>query len=78
LRIDEIRNYKDKKAIHQMHYEKEIFEQIEEKYRPIWKTYFRDQEIWEEINKDVRRTRSETGYFEKPLIPQKITKKDIE
>lgn len=29
----------------------------------IWNTYFKDQEIWDEIEKDVKRTRTEMGYF---------------
>ena len=29
----------------------------------VWNTFFKDQEIWDEIEKDVKRTRSELGYF---------------
>ena len=65
LRIDEIRNYKDKKKLHELDNQQDIFNDIDEKYRQIWKKYFRDQDIYEEIEKDVRRTRSETKYFTK-------------
>lgn len=33
----------------------------------VWNTFFKDQEIWDEIEKDVKRTRSELGYFQKAL-----------
>lgn len=29
----------------------------------IWNTYFKDQEIWDEIEKDVKRTRTDMKYF---------------
>lgn len=67
LRIDEIRNYRDKKKLNELNNEQEVFFEIEEKYRTIWRKYFRDQDILDEIEKDVRRTRSETGYFQKAL-----------
>ena len=28
-----------------------------------WHTFFKDQEIWELIEKDVKRTRTDMGYF---------------
>lgn len=33
----------------------------------VWNTFFKDQEIWDEIEKDVKRTRSELGYFQQAL-----------
>ena len=33
----------------------------------VWNTFFKDQEIWDEIEKDVKRTRSELGYFQRAL-----------
>jgi hypothetical protein len=35
----------------------------------IWNTYFKDQEIWDEIEKDVKRTRTEMYYFQQALDP---------
>jgi hypothetical protein len=29
----------------------------------VWNTYFKDQEIWDEIEKDVKRTRTDMGFF---------------
>lgn len=29
----------------------------------VWNTFFKDQEIWDEIEKDVKRTRTDMGYF---------------
>jgi TBC1 domain family member 13 len=29
----------------------------------VWNTFFKDQEIWDEIEKDVKRTRSDMYYF---------------
>ena len=37
----------------------------------IWNTYFKDQEIWDEIEKDVKRTRTEMGYFQAALDPSR-------
>lgn len=67
LRIDEIRNYKDKKKLHELDNQQGMFHEIDEKYHATWKKYFRDQDIYEEIEKDVRRTRSETKYFTKAV-----------
>jgi hypothetical protein len=33
----------------------------------VWNNFFKDQEIWEEIEKDVKRTRSEMHYFLKAV-----------
>jgi hypothetical protein len=29
----------------------------------LWNKFFKDQELWEEIEKDVRRTRSDMTFF---------------
>jgi len=29
----------------------------------VWNTFFKDQEIWDEIEKDVKRTRTDMYYF---------------
>ncbi len=29
----------------------------------LWNQFFKDQELWEEIEKDVRRTRSDISFF---------------
>lgn len=29
----------------------------------VWNTFFKDQELWDEIEKDVKRTRREMNYF---------------
>lgn len=29
----------------------------------VWNTFFKDQEIWDEIEKDVKRTRTDVGFF---------------
>jgi len=31
-----------------------------------WNNYFKDQELWEDIEKDTKRTRSEMDFFQKP------------
>jgi hypothetical protein len=31
--------------------------------KSVWNTYFKDQEIWDEIEKDVKRTRTDMGFF---------------
>lgn len=36
----------------------------------MWKNYFDDTEIWEEIEKDIKRTRSEIDYFGKAVNPE--------
>lgn len=33
----------------------------------VWNTFFKDQEIWDEIEKDVKRTRSDLHYFTKAI-----------
>ena len=37
----------------------------------MWNKYFRDLELWEEIEKDVRRTRSDLYFFTDALDPEK-------
>jgi len=41
-----------------------------------WNKYFRDQELWEEIEKDVRRTRSDLDFFTDAIDPEKRKFKD--
>lgn len=36
----------------------------------MWTGYFDDLEIWEEIEKDVKRTRTEMHYFGQALNPE--------
>ena len=44
----------------------------------VWNTFFKDQEIWDEIEKDVKRTRSDLGYFQKALDKTRnVTQEDI-
>ena len=31
-----------------------------------WNMYFADQEVWEEINKDIKRTRPDMSFFFMP------------
>jgi hypothetical protein len=43
----------------------------------VWNTFFKDQEIWDEIEKDVKRTRSDMYYFCTALDPKRnITPQD--
>ena len=43
----------------------------------VWHQFYKDQEIWDEIEKDVKRTRTEMGYFCKALDPSRnITPED--
>mmetsp|Transcript_6830 Transcript_6830/g.11025 ORF Transcript_6830/g.11025 Transcript_6830/m.11025 type:complete len:185 (-) Transcript_6830:724-1278(-) len=44
------------------------------KFRIIWQNYFRDQDLIEDIQKDVKRTRTELNYFKKPTNPEDLTK----
>jgi TBC1 domain family member 13 len=43
-----------------------------------WKQYYDDQKIWETIEKDVKRTRCELGFFQSALDPNRTSKEDIE
>jgi len=40
----------------------------------MWQTYFRDQDLLDEIQKDVRRTRTELNFFKIPTDPEQIEK----
>mmetsp|Transcript_11005 Transcript_11005/g.16688 ORF Transcript_11005/g.16688 Transcript_11005/m.16688 type:complete len:336 (-) Transcript_11005:371-1378(-) len=43
----------------------------------VWNTYFKDQEIWDEIEKDVKRTRSDMYFFYLAIDPTRnITAED--
>ena len=33
----------------------------------VWNTFFKDQELWDEIEKDVKRTRREMNFFARAL-----------
>ena len=37
----------------------------------MWNQYFKDREIWEEIDKDVKRTRSDMNFFNQPVDQEK-------
>lgn len=37
-----------------------------------WNQYFKDQEIWDEIEKDVKRTRTDISFFYKAVDPTLI------
>jgi hypothetical protein len=43
-----------------------------------WKRFYDNKTIWEEIEKDVKRTRVELGFFYMALDPTKNTKVDLE
>lgn len=43
-----------------------------------WKQYYDDQKIWETIEKDVKRTRCELGFFYSALDPNRNSKEDLE
>ena len=58
-RINEIRNTGE-----------EVVSQIAPENQSMWKNYFDDVEIWEEIEKDIKRTRSEIDYFGKAVNPE--------
>jgi hypothetical protein len=71
-RIAEIRHPEMKKLN-----QDEIFEKVQKKYRTVWYNLFRDNDMMEEIQKDVRRTRQELGFFIKPLnINRELTESE--
>ena len=37
----------------------------------LWGQYFEDQAIWVEIEKDVKRTRTDLDFFTEPVDPSK-------
>jgi hypothetical protein len=37
--------------------------------KSLWNKYFKDQELWEEIEKDVKRTRSDISFFFEAVDP---------
>lgn len=39
--------------------------------KSLWNKYFKDQELWEEIEKDIKRTRSDIMFFFEPVDPEK-------
>ena len=44
--------------------------------RSLWKKFFKDQELWDEIEKDVRRTRSDMTFFVEAVDNHKNIYKD--
>jgi len=52
--------------------------QISEGKFMIWFTYFADEEILEEIEKDIKRTRSEMSFFCNALDPENNTPQNTE
>jgi hypothetical protein len=36
----------------------------------LWNKFFKDQELWEEIEKDVKRTRSDMIFFIEAVDPE--------
>jgi hypothetical protein len=49
------------------------------KFEAEWETFFTDNELWDEIWKDVRRTRTEIGFFRLPLDTNKtLTLADLD
>lgn len=46
-------------------------------HNSVWNTFFKDQEIWDEIEKDVKRTRTDMYYFQKAVDSSRnITNED--
>ena len=49
------------------------------KFENEWNNFFADNDLWDEIWKDVRRTRTEIGFFKLPLDPnKKLTTADLD
>lgn len=44
----------------------------------VWNTFFKDQELWDEIEKDVKRTRRELNFFCRTLDESKNTEENQE
>jgi hypothetical protein len=42
----------------------------------VWNTFFKDQELWDEIEKDVKRTRTDMYFFYLALDESKNKSKD--
>ena len=42
----------------------------------LWNKFFKDQELWEEIEKDVRRTRSDMTFFIEAVDRKMLSEKD--
>ena len=48
------------------------------KFQNEWNNFFADHDLWDEIWKDVRRTRTEIGFFKLPLDSnKKLTLEDM-
>ena len=49
------------------------------KFQNEWNNFFADHDLWDEIWKDVRRTRTEIGFFKLPLDSnRKLTIEDMD
>lgn len=49
------------------------------RFQNEWNQFFDDNDLWDEIWKDVRRTRTEIGFFKLPLDPnKKLTTEDLD
>lgn len=53
-------------------------ETINPEFRQYWDSFFKDKDLMEEIQKDVRRTRSNLNFFSKPLDVRDMPKDDGE
>jgi len=58
LRKEEIRNKGKSEPIES---------ELGDEKKTMWQNHHRDQDIWDEIEKDVKRTRTEMEYFLTPL-----------
>ena len=52
--------------------------QVTESMFMKWHTYFQDQDILDEIEKDVKRTRTELKFFSRPIDPKLNTPENQE
>jgi len=43
-----------------------------------WKQYYDDKLLWEEIEKDVKRTRVELAFFMQAVDPGRCSKEDLD
>lgn len=42
----------------------------------VWNKFHEDRDVWEEIEKDIKRTRNEIGFFTKPIIDWEYTEEE--
>ena len=67
LRIDEIRAARKNKKKEEEN--KEKIEKRVPQHWDVWLNFMRDQDTLDEIQKDIRRTRSELQYFIEGIVP---------